>query len=1211
MSNFLSHLLQVEKVKKLNQKAKRFYRQYDPAFGKVAREAFQLASTSLRKDSIEYWDAFNIYSAHLINEEQGQRALIMIQEAVDKTDIDLLQKPVQEFFASTVNNLGAVYFREKEYSSAVKYMIKSVRLKVKLGMDKRHILEPLQEIIECYEILGDYEKEQQFIEELNEAIKSVAGENSPTYKQAVINYERFLKSVGKTSSKSNKNKGSNVANKESISDLIGKCREEYMAHNFTEARKLHLTILQDTPQLPFGDAFSMLGESLDPVLAFTTELDRKAVDLKRQRLYTDASKIYDIIVAITGTSLGEDNIRLAFVLNNYAGVTREMKDYERTGELFDKMFKIIRQPVNAKNSSIPQMLENVASFYHNKSLEYAPPVDEAEAVTRAMENRHGPESFAKSMRIQFLTPQEEEPRFTVIRDMGTRIVFYESVGDLAIATQLMEDRLKLSKIVHYDDPRKVLDFSVEMAEMYAGTGKFNAAQKVFDEIIEFVIDKFGKESLDYIELLHRAGAFYGQIDDLEMAEEYMSKSIELANDIFPDAPDLLRYLKRNLIMVYRKQHKNNLAEPLIREVVADLKLDDLEDPASIEDYGNYLEFLGDRKSAESAYSKAMSILLERKGQWDLGYALVSSNLASLYRAEGRFAEAIPLYEQALAARKLELGPIHPKLNQTYIRLALAYAGVGLASKAISIMNEVEKIDDILLDQRFSMSSERQKLAVTSSVSANADVYFSLFINFFFGDKAIQEQAFNLLQKRKTNVNKSASQLRKLSKALNDNEVAKTLADLEAISASISTLAFSPPKVDSDEELSALIHETMSRKEELERDLTERLKDQGLTDKILFEDLSSVIDNETSIVEFLRYENFQFAAKTANGEREHIAMYLAFIITNRSRTLLKVANIPDADKIDELIERFHKSVRESSDEANLIMDEVTKLICPHLNEYLNGNKRVVICPDGQLAFLPFDLLRKDDGREWIDHFAIRFEQSLSDIMPSTFDNQVNKKEPAIIAYPDYYFNPVSVSPLLTQDAEHIFHSLNGSLEEGKLITSLLGGKLIKGRDATKQNVLKLISPSVLHIATHGFYRNDTDSEGDARSISGLALAGANLQIPEYSGILTAEEISFMKLDNTELVVLSACESGIGKIVTREGVWGLPRSFQLAGAKRIVFSLWQIPDNSILPFINQFYSQIIAGNRIDEALREAKLAIRDKDNASLLWSAFNLQGDGSNI
>jgi hypothetical protein len=134
-------------------------------------------------------------------------------------------------------------------------------------------------------------------------------------------------------------------------------------------------------------------------------------------------------------------------------------------------------------------------------------------------------------------------------------------------------------------------------------------------------------------------------------------------------------------------------------------------------------------------------------------------------------------------------------------------------------------------------------------------------------------------------------------------------------------------------------------------------------------------------------------------------------------------------------------------------------------------------------------------------------------------------------------------------------------------------------------------------------------------SGLALAGANAGLRGIApamvedGLLTAEDVAGLDLRGTELVVLSACETGLGDVRTGEGVFGLRRAFVLAGAKTLVMSLWKVPDEPTCELMEDFYRRLLAGEGRAEALRQAQLALKAKYPDPFYWGAFICQGDPS--
>ena len=213
-------------------------------------------------------------------------------------------------------------------------------------------------------------------------------------------------------------------------------------------------------------------------------------------------------------------------------------------------------------------------------------------------------------------------------------------------------------------------------------------------------------------------------------------------------------------------------------------------------------------------------------------------------------------------------------------------------------------------------------------------------------------------------------------------------------------------------------------------------------------------------------------------------------------------------------------------------------------------------------------------------------------------------------------------------------LPGTAQEAKAIAPLLGTQPVTRAHATETALKQVHQPSVLHVATHGYFLPDQPEERNTgldqgfssdRPLpaprtenpllrSGLALAGANrLQSGTEDGLLTALEASGLDLWGTQLVVLSACETGIGNVQTGEGVYGLRRALVNAGAETQVMSLWKVDDAATRDLMVDYYRRLQAGEGRSEALRQAQLAmLHSKDRRHpYYWASFIVSGDWHNL
>jgi CHAT domain-containing protein len=303
--------------------------------------------------------------------------------------------------------------------------------------------------------------------------------------------------------------------------------------------------------------------------------------------------------------------------------------------------------------------------------------------------------------------------------------------------------------------------------------------------------------------------------------------------------------------------------------------------------------------------------------------------------------------------------------------------------------------------------------------------------------------------------------------------------------------------------------------------------------------------------------------------------------------------------------------------------------------LKSRRRLYLAPDGNLARLPFEALPLDDDRYLIDAYEIVYLSAGRDLVRFAQVAPKQAADPIVVADPDFNLAGASLPGFV---ASRPFRPLSGTRQEGRRIADLLGVSPILGDQSLEEMLKGCHSPRILHVATHGFFLPDArqrSAGGDAQAgfgdpqatgldrlallespllRSGLALAGANTWLQEgdlpanaEDGIMTAVDVTAMDLLDTEMVVLSACETGLGQIQAGEGVLGLRRAFVLAGAKTLLMSLWKVPDQHTQELMVDFYQRALEGEPRAQALREAQLAIKKRYPDPFYWGAFICQGD----
>lgn len=419
-----------------------------------------------------------------------------------------------------------------------------------------------------------------------------------------------------------------------------------------------------------------------------------------------------------------------------------------------------------------------------------------------------------------------------------------------------------------------------------------------------------------------------------------------------------------------------------------------------------------------------------------------------------------------------------------------------------------------------------------------------------------------------------------------------------------------------------------------------------------------------LVNFARIRNANFAYSSEKtkwkGDR-----YLAYVIPPAGRGEIIAVDLGLAETIDQRIAAVLDAIHSDSTVSALrsegeqqaalnagaaLQSLAAKILSPILS-HVEPFEQLILSPDGQLWTIPWAALPISDQQLAIEKFQIRLAVSGRELLSPTVETRQNTvpSPPLIVADPSFDMNPAltlaanDLDSVRTRSATTRFGDqfrnakrLPGTAAEAQAISgsveSFAGASptMFLQRTATEAVVKSAKSPRCLVLSTHGFFfeapqrRASSSRRSDAAAIPqnpllrcGLLMAGCHYadEATESTddGILTGMEIVNTDLRNTDLVVLSACETGLGDLRSGEGVAGLRQAFQLAGAKSVVASLWQVEDKATAKLMNDFFRNLANGMTKSEALRQAQLSRiqsrRERNGAAhpFFWAAFTLTGD----
>ena len=449
-------------------------------------------------------------------------------------------------------------------------------------------------------------------------------------------------------------------------------------------------------------------------------------------------------------------------------------------------------------------------------------------------------------------------------------------------------------------------------------------------------------------------------------------------------------------------------------------------------------------------------------------------------------------------------------------------------------------------------------------------------------------------------------------------------------------------------------------------VAQNLRDRELT----LTDVATNLPRDAVLIDFVHYRRKEVITNgPIQAKESRYAAYLTLPSHQDSANVVIYADLGDATPIDETIGQLHRLFSDKRIALNRlgpVLARLSKLVYAPLKPHLANISHIIICPDGELGRLPFELLPVGtNGSYLIEDKRISYVSSGRDIVRLAKPKvTLPTSAPLVMGFPDFDLplseniehlagpNPrpdssaafVAARALTLPSRETLklrFLPLPATEREARTTAKLLSENTnLRLRDEAREaEVKRVISPSIMHLATHGFYLpnqelRSTNSVTDPRTGSffsnlrrqeasenwenpmircGLALAGANhagsiTNAASEDGILTGLEASLLNLQGTELVILSACQTGSGEVQIGEGVMSLRRAFTIAGAQSVLASHWEVSDVATSQLITEFLKNWRTGKHRVEAMREAQLSLLRSQEFSnpYFWAAFTLTG-----
>ena len=901
--------------------------------------------------------------------------------------------------------------------------------------------------------------------------------------------------------------------------------------------------------------------------------------LQDQGLYGQAEPLFKRALAISERSHGADHPSTATSLNNLAALYCDQGLYSQAEPLYRRALGICKQALGSEHPETAASLNSLALLYHSQGL-----YGQAEPL------------YQRALAIREQALGAEHPDTAV------------SLNDLA--------------------------------SLYRVKGFYSQAELLYSRALAIREHALGPEhpataaSLNNVAEVYRAQGLYSR------AEPLCLRALAIYEQVLgAQSPDTAASLN-NLALLYHAQGLYSHAEPLYLRVLAIYKQTLGAEHSSIANSFNNLAFLyhdqGLYAQAEPFYQRALAIWEQGLGAEHPRTAISLNNLALLYLAQGLYSQAEPLCQRAMAIWEKALGADHPDTatslnNLAWLRLLAARQSSQPEGHALSAslfdLSLRARLGWLLREAPLMAAANRRQLPGLQGAleqlpmdMATIDLEFASFLLF-----------------ARLNVHGLLQQIEQ-----KQAEVSRLPGEHQAL---VERLRYLGTVLASTQVQPQQRQQLAAERDDLEAQLYRLLPDLQLS-PVELPDVAASLPSLSALIEVQRYT----PRSSITLDPDITPRYLAFILLPGAS--LEVIDLGPAPPLETAIEEALAATVGCFADALEAWRDLSELLLSPLLARLGGCTSWFLSLDGGLHRIPFHCLPLPGHPDQVlvEQIQLRLLTSGRDLLDRSGPQRgADAVRPALVVADPAFDH--SAAPSSPESGGHLSRSrdmgslkvwqpLPGTAREGKELAALLGADLRAGAAATTLAVEQAQHPLVLHIATHGFFLPDQDEaqagpaqpwlplQGhdllanfrgeDPLLRSGLVFAGANHPVanPEDDdGYLTAQEAVQLALQGTELVTLSACDTGRGDVHTGEGVYGLQRALIVAGARSLLLSLWQVPDEATCEFMLHFYTLLKQGVGRFDALVTVQREFRQHDNIvwrhPFYWGAWQLLGDGGPI
>jgi CHAT domain-containing protein len=801
------------------------------------------------------------------------------------------------------------------------------------------------------------------------------------------------------------------------------------------------------------------------------------------------------------------------------------------------------------------------------------------------------------------------------------------MGDLVAAKSRLDSAIVIYELVTGKESLPYANCLLTLSRHLQLTGDYTQAEPHIKTARDIIRKTKGEDSPEFAGVQNSLALLYQTLGNYRDAEVALKSAQSIMQRTRGTMDPEYATIIQNLAALYQLEGMYEKAEPLQREALEiDRKALGENHPQytiTLQNLATLYQKVGKKTEAKEILERVLEANVRQLGSRHPSYITTLSNLAATYQDLGDYALAEKTWVQTVNLRKEVLGEDHPDYARSLYGLAGVYHAQGQWAKAKVHYDPVIARYQKQVEEFFPALSEKEKSAFYAKVKPVFEAYQDFSVQYLSAFPAEREATLGKLYDLQLNTKAillvATNKVRSRILASGNVELQELFRDWLTTKEQI--VRYYSASQEERQRSGLNLTQVENHANELEKKLSEQsdaFRSQREKDKLTWKEVRNALADGEAAVEILRVRH----------KYTKDSVYYIGLILQKGSPAPEMVRWSFGAQLEGKKFKYHRNTIKYH-----VNDTISyRYYWQPLEERIKEGSTIFLSCDGVFNKVNFNSLYKSNTKRFvIDDYRLHQVSNTRELIGRNAAIKTPMNSAYLFGYADFNLGEADVVSHSTKrnlarslgfegESIPVLPATEKEVDEiAKLLTrSSWVTENLKRAQASEENLKKAVNPKLMHIATHGFFLSDVDMSDTESELSqnplfrsGVLLAGAGVDREESKreedGVLTAYEAMNLNLDQTELVILSACETGLGEVRNGEGVYGLQRSFLVAGANTVLMSLWQVDDVATQELMNAFFEFWLAGTEKHEAFRKAQLQMKDKYQIPYFWGAFVLIGN----